>query len=380
MLGVYIHWPYCLKKCPYCAFNSHLQEEVNESQWKLAFTKELENMYKLTSNQRVQSIFFGGGTPSLMPPSLIEHIIQTIRNFWETPPFLEISLEANPMTYSKGLFQKIKNSGVNRISLGVQSFNQEHLKFLGRQHSREIAIQSIRLAKSVFQNVSFDLIYGLPNQTLAQWQNNLEEAIFLQPSHLSLYQLTIEPQTPFAQQVARKKWQPINQDIAGRFLKFTWAHMLKNNFNNYEISNFAKEGFECVHNKIYWNYQDFIGIGPGAHGRFEYKNKKYSTVSFRAPQTWLNKALSINTAIQTIEPLTPTQSGYEYLSMSLRLKKGSSLSRLTHLAQKPLDKILHLNQIHTLENEGFLHISQETISLTEKGRFFVDHICSKILI
>ncbi len=379
MLGVYIHWPYCLKKCPYCAFNSHLQEFVDQSRWQKAFDNELTHIAKHTQNASVASIFFGGGTPSLMPPQLISFIIEKVRQLWKTHTPLEVSLEANPMTFSYERFEAIKHAGVNRISLGVQSLHDPHLAFLGREHNRAIAIDAIKSASRIFQNLSFDLIYALPNQTLSQWQHTLSEAVFLKPKHLSLYQLTVEPNTPFAHQVARHQWSPPSQEQAAQMLRFTWDYLKNNGYNNYEISNFAPTQFECTHNKIYWEYEDFIGVGPGAHGRITKGNHKFSTTSFRAPQTWLDKALAPETALQSFTQLSHKESCYEYLSMSLRLKTGTSFARMQDLAQKPTHEVISLKDLQLLEAEHFLCQHPGGFHLTEKGRCVVDSICSKLL-
>lgn len=381
MFGIYIHWPYCLKKCPYCAFNSHLiKKNIDFDVWKAAFLQELSYIHQYTHNKHPTSIFFGGGTPSLMPPSLINFILNTIHKLWSCQRNIEISLEANPITCSKELFTNLKSVGINRISLGVQSLNDKTLSFLGRQHTRSIAISAIKNALHTFENVSYDIIYSLPHQTLDSWQKDLQEILHFKPQHLSLYQLTIEEGTPFHKEVSRRQWEPLNATIQAKLLRNTWQLLKCHLFDNYEISNFAQPGYRCKHNYLYWTYDDFIGIGPGAHGRISIKNKKYETKAFKTPEKWLHQALSQTHALEIFSPLQPQDSVIEYLLMSLRIKEGISWDKIEYLGGDSLHNIINVKYLQNLEELHFIKRHQKGFYLTEKARLITDFIAKNLLL
>ena len=378
MFGIYIHWPYCLKKCPYCNFNSHLVADVDIHAWEQAFKRDLSFIHQHTNTHTPTSVFFGGGTPSLMPPELIHNILAHIAKLWgQVPP--EVTLEANPVTCSQTLFHNLKHAGITRISLGIQSLNNKELSFLGRQHNRQIALNALKHALSAFNNVSCDLIYGLPNQTLAQWRHNLNEVLFFAPHHISLYQLTIEENTPFFYAVKRNAWSLPDIATQEKFLRMTWQVLTEHSLYNYEISNFALSGKECMHNKTYWLYGDYIGVGPGAHGRITKENIRYQTKCWRHPSKWLSKAQSLGHGLEMFHALTPKESVYEYVPMVLRTKTGLLWSHLEQLGKQHHHHLLHQEKIQSLTKLHFIRSTKDGISLTEKGRAIADTIAQEIL-
>lgn len=379
MFGIYVHWPYCLKKCPYCSFNSHLITHVDTDRWKRAFLREISFLHRYTAHLTPTSIFFGGGTPSLMPLSLITAVLEHIDSLWNCGN-IEISLEANPMMCSHTLFSNLKATGINRISLGIQSLDNKLLSFLGRQHNRCQAIASLKSALRIFDNVSCDLIYGLPTQTLQQWHNSLQEVLYLRPPHISLYQLTIEENTPFYYAVQRKQWQPLCAETQAKFLKTTWQILAENGFNNYEISNFAQPGKMCKHNQVYWSYGDYIGVGPGAHGRMTYQDTRYQTKGFRHPETWLKHATEETSGLEVFTALTPKEAVYEYIPMALRIKSGVSWKKLQHLGKTSHKKLVDLEKLAHLNAMQFTQENAYGFSLTEKGRMITDAISQEILL
>ncbi len=339
-VAVYIHWPYCLSKCPYCDFNSHVRPSFDEANW---LKKILEEINSYPAHLNISSVFFGGGTPSLMSPQSTAAIIDTIIKRFSCSSDTEITLEANPNSSEANRFKDFKQAGVNRISIGVQSFDQKQLEFLGRKHSVNEAAQAITNAQKYFDLVSFDLIYALPGQTLEEWKRTLAHALSFGTNHLSLYQLTIEPETPFEKRYQRKEFDIPLDDASARFYEQTVKQMIAAHMPPYEVSNFAQIGQECRHNLSYWQYQDYIGIGPGAHGRFVRNGQKIHTVNARAPETWFLE----NNPKETI--ISEADQTFERLMMGLRLYAG--------IPKAPLEK--HLNQ-------------QALIDLTSEG-FFIPH-------
>lgn len=286
-LAIYIHWPFCVSKCPYCDFNSHVREEIDQDLWKQSLLQDLKSFYPTTQGFEVTSIFFGGGTPSLMPPQIVETLLLEISKHYPLSSDLEITLEANPNSVEVANFQNLALAGVNRLSLGVQSLKAKNLKFLGRSHSQEEALQAIDISDKFFKRRSFDLIYTLPNQSIEDWEEELEHALKLAGEHLSLYQLTIEQGTPFFIAAHRGDFVMPPPEVSDHFFEWTHAHMKEAGYPAYEVSNFAKPGKACRHNKHYWYYRDYIGIGPGAHSRLTIEGKKYAIRRHRSPEKWL---------------------------------------------------------------------------------------------
>lgn len=335
--AVYIHWPYCLSKCPYCDFNSHVRPIFDEENWLKKIVTEI-NSYP--ADLKISSIFFGGGTPSLMSPQSTAIIIDTINKHFTCSSETEVTLEANPNSSESDRFKDFKNAGVNRISIGVQSFDQKQLQFLGRKHNTNEAAQAITNAQKYFDRVSFDLIYALPNQTLEQWEEMLAYALSFGTTHLSLYQLTIEPETPFETRYKRKEFDIPLDDASAQFYEQTVAQMTATHMPPYEVSNFAKKGQSCRHNLSYWHYADYIGVGPGAHGRFIRQNQKIHTVNQRAPETWLLQDRPKENRI------SETDQAFERLMMGLRLYGG--------IMKAPLEPFLNQQALLDLTAEGFL--------------------------
>lgn len=336
MLAVYIHWPYCQSKCPYCDFNSHVRPTFDEESWLNKIVTEI-NTYP--ADLKISSLFFGGGTPSLMSPQSTATIIDTIAQRFSCSPEVEITLEANPNSSEADRFKDFKDAGVNRISIGVQSFDQKQLEFLGRKHDANEAIQAVTNAQKYFDRVSFDLIYALPHQTLQEWEQMLTYALSFGTTHLSLYQLTIEPETPFEVRYKRKEFAIPLDDASAKFYEQTVHQMKAAHMPPYEVSNFAKTGQECRHNLSYWHYDDYIGVGPGAHGRFVRQGQRIHTVNQRAPETWLLHDGPKETIISDADQ------AFERLMMGLRLYAG--------IPKAPLDPYINQQALIDLTAEDF---------------------------
>lgn len=323
-LGLYFHWPFCLSKCPYCDFNSHVREKHDENAWLEAFIQSIDYESKKYKDRKISSIFFGGGTPSLMSPHLVKAILQKVASYWELPS--EITLEANPNSIEVDKFKAFKESGITRVSVGIQSLNDDDLKFLGRTHSSAEALRALEIASSVFENWSFDLIYARPNQTLETWENELRKALALKPKHISLYQLTIEPGTAFEKLHKRKAFIIPDEELAADLYELTREVTQEHGFDDYEISNYALPGFESAHNLNYWRYGDYLGIGPGAHGRITTESgEKHATRHFKAPESWLNAVQLQENGYQEIDVLEKKEVIMEKILMGIRLREGVAI-------------------------------------------------------
>src|SRR3954462_1680836 len=321
-LAVYIHWPFCRSKCPYCDFNSHVRERVDADRWTRALLLDLERQAELAPSREVISIFFGGGTPSLMPPETAAALIQRVKALWPVAPGLEVTLEANPNSAEARRFSDFSSAGVNRLSLGVQALDPGALRFLGRGHSRDEAIAAIGLARQGFPRYSFDLIYARPGQTIAAWEQELDEALSLAGEHLSLYQLTIEPGTAFGNRATRGEILSAADETGAALYEMTQERLAAAGLPPYEISTHAKPGAECRHNLAYWRYEDYLGIGPGAHGRGTRDGGKLETQQRRAPEAWLAAIEETGSAIEQMTPIDGDASVEEMLMMGLRLTEG----------------------------------------------------------
>jgi oxygen-independent coproporphyrinogen-3 oxidase len=322
--SLYIHWPFCLRKCPYCDFNSHVRSEIDVDQWQNALLADMRFEAGLADEGPLQSIFFGGGTPSLMPPALVEALLQEAEQLWGFAAGIEITLEANPTSVESSRFVELANAGVNRVSLGIQSLNEVSLKFLGREHSVTEAIDALKIAHNNFNRVNFDLIYALPDQSENAWREELKTALEFGTDHLSLYQLTIEPGTRFASDFRTGKLVPVEDDRAAQLYDLTQEFTSEAGLPAYEISNHARIGEECRHNLTYWRYHDYCGIGPGAHGR----RKGSATERHRKPENYLAACAAKGNGVKTATSLTPTDQACEALLMGLRLKEGVDLTAL----------------------------------------------------
>jgi putative oxygen-independent coproporphyrinogen III oxidase len=378
-ISIYIHFPYCESKCPYCDFNSHTNTNLQEKEHIKAFKNEIDFFnQKIETNYIVRSIFFGGGTPSLMSPSTVFEIIEYIKqNKHLNVKNTEITLEANPSSSEYQKFKNFKDAGVNRLSIGVQSFKANHLKFLGRRHNEEEAKNALLYAKEIFQNYSFDLIYCLPNQSLEEWATDLENAIQNYAStHISAYTLTIEKGTKFFKMHKDGEFSlPSNED---EFYLITNQILTKYGFNRYEISNYAKTNYECRHNLSYWEGVDYIGIGAGAHGRITINNKRYATQNFANPQKYLSSANNQKNALQVFKPLSKNDIIQESLVMNLRSFKGLNLEKFKLKHGFDILPLVNQKNLQIMQNENLLYLTDNAVFLTEKGMNLANSIAVKL--
>lgn len=373
--GVYVHWPFCLSKCPYCDFNSHVRhEKPDERRFTAAIKRELAHAASLAGSRKVNSVFFGGGTPSLMSPETVAAILQEISKLWGFAPDVEITLEANPTSVEAGRFRGYFDSGVNRVSLGVQSLHDDVLKFLGRLHTAEEALKAVDVARKNFARFSFDLIYARPGQTPAAWREELARAIAEGSEHLSIYQLTIEPETPF-EALFKKGSLKIPNDDEGRALWDVTQELCDAaGLPAYEISNHARPGAECRHNLVYWRYGEYAGVGPGAHGRLGVGAQRHATMTERHPERWLAQVERDGNGLIVNEPIARSEQADEYLLMGLRLREGIDLARYVALAGAPLDP----KQIKTLEEHGFIENKGGVLRVTASGFPLLDSIVADL--
>ena len=336
--GVYVHWPFCLSKCPYCDFNSHVRHgAIDQPRYVRAFAAEIAATAARTSKRTVSSIFFGGGTPSLMQPETIGGVLDAIAKHWTIAPDAEITLEANPTSVEATRFRGYRSAGVNRVSLGVQALDDVSLKALGRLHSAREALDAIAVARANFERYSFDLIYARPDQTPALWAGELRHAIAEAAEHLSLYQLTIEPGTPFAALHAAGKLKTPDEDTARALYDVTQEICEAAGLPAYEVSNHARPGAESRHNLIYWRMHDYAGIGPGAHGRLQIGTNRFATATEKRPETWLMRVEALGHGMTVNERLSDDEQADELLLMGLRLKEGIDPLRYELLAGRPLN-------------------------------------------
>lgn len=374
--GVYVHWPFCMAKCPYCDFNSHVRHIApDQKRIARAFVTEIETTAARTGKRTVNSIFFGGGTPSLMEPATVETILNAISKNWSVSENAEITMEANPTSVEAERFSAYRSAGVNRISLGVQALNDEDLRFLGRMHSVDQALKAVDLARNTFPRLSFDLIYARPNQTPDAWGKELERAIGFAADHLSLYQLTIEPDTPFFKLFHAGKFPMPDEDTSVALYQTTHAICDAHGMPAYEISNHAREGAECRHNLIYWRYGEYAGIGPGAHGRLVSGNVRFATEMEKMPETWLDRVEKFGHGWILDDPLTLEQQGDEYLLMGLRLKEGIDLERFESLSQRSLDP----GRLKDLVGHGMIEVVEgKRVRATREGFFVLDAVVADL--
>jgi putative oxygen-independent coproporphyrinogen III oxidase len=336
--GVYIHWPFCLSKCPYCDFNSHVRHAaIDQARFAHAFTAEIATTAARVPRRTVSTIFFGGGTPSLMQPATIGTILDAIARHWTIAPDVEITLEANPTSVEAARFRGYRSAGVNRISLGVQALDDAALKELGRMHSASEALDAVAIARTTFERYSFDLIYARPGQTPQAWAGELARAMGEAGEHLSLYQLTIEQETPFALLHAAGKLAVPDDDTARALYDTTQEVCARAGLPAYEISNHARPGAECRHNLVYWRAHEYAGIGPGAHGRLDLGGERHATATEKRPESWLMRVEARGHGLVADEALTREQMGDEFLLMGLRLAEGIYPTRYAQLAGRPLD-------------------------------------------
>ena len=374
--GLYIHWPFCQSKCPYCDFNSHVSSNIDHDAWTKAYLSEISKNHRHSSEKILNTVFFGGGTPSLMPSKTIEAIINHILALWKTSNQLEITLEANPTSIDVSRFKEYKSAGVNRVSIGVQSLDDMSLKYLGRLHTGKDAITAVQTAQSIFDRVSFDLIYARQNQTIKDWEKELLSALSLGTNHMSLYQLTIEDGTVFGDRAKIGKLPGLpSEDLSADMYTLTQEIMNNNRLPLYEVSNHAFPGEESHHNLIYWRGGDFIGIGPGAHGRYYEGPKRKATVMTKSPNKWLSQIDKVGHSAEPTTILSKSEEALEYLMMSARLVEGTDLKFLESL---DLNLVKHKN-IKSLIELGLILIKNERIILTPKGRPILNSVLSELI-
>lgn len=371
-LALYVHWPFCVSKCPYCDFNSHVRASIDQDQWREALLADLAHEASLLPGRRLTSIFFGGGTPSLMEPSTVAAIIEAAQAHWTADDDIEITLEANPNSVEAARFADLASAGVNRVSLGLQSLNDERLGFLGRAHTVREGLQALEHANNHFDRVSFDLIYALPGQDRVEWARMLRRAIGYRTGHLSLYQLTIEPGTRFAALHAAGKFEPLDSETAADLFEITQGMTEGYGVPAYEISNHAEPGQESRHNLSYWRYGDYAGIGPGAHGR----RLGVRTIRHRKPENFLSSLERNGHGIVEEAALSAIEAADEALVMGLRLSEGIDAGAIAK--RFGLDTIVDWSRVDRLAGSGHLRRSGTRIALTASGRLLLDHILGEI--
>ena len=369
--GLYVHWPFCQAKCPYCDFNSHVASRIDQNSWVSAYIEELERLGDETQGRVLNSVFFGGGTPSLMAPSTAEAIIGALGRHWRLANDLEVTLEANPTSVEADKFRDFRSAGINRVSIGLQALNDADLKALGRLHTADEGTHAFDVAQSTFDRVSFDLIYARQNQSISDWEAELSRALSLAADHISLYQLTIEPGTAFADRFARGGLRGLpDEDVSADMFEVTQQLTVDAGLPAYETSNHAKPGAESRHNLIYWNCGDWVAIGPGAHGRLTLEGARWATEAPKAPNAWLS-AVAERSGQETRTRLSPEEQEEERVMMGLRLTDGIAVEPAMYL-----DKV---NRINNLADTQLLELADNRLRLTPEGRPLLNAVLRELL-
>lgn len=374
-IAIYIHWPFCLSLCPYCDFNSHVQAKIDHEIWAKSYIKELEYFMAKIKGKKITSVFFGGGTPSLMSPAIISEILDFLAKNCRFEANIEVTLEANPTSVESSKFENFKSAGINRLSVGVQSFIETDLKALGRKHNADEAIRAINIAAENFDNYSFDLIYARPHQTLESWKQEIEFALSLAPKHISLYQLTIEKGTPFFKLFRDGSLKLPDNELAADMYDLTNEITQAHDYHRYEISNYARPGFECEHNLNYWNYGNYLGIGPGAHSRINGK----AIMMTHNPKNWLSQIEKIGHGIQTEINLTENELISEIIMMGLRLSKGISLENFKNKTGKNFTESVNPNYLNTLLQNNLAENKENFFRLLPNGLNLHNYILARLL-
>ncbi|GFZ86055.1 coproporphyrinogen III oxidase [Rickettsiales bacterium] len=372
-VSIYIHWPFCTAKCPYCDFNSHVSDKIEYQKWEDAYLKEISNFTSFIGNRPIKTVYFGGGTPSTMPTKIAEKIIKTIYRFYTVKSDAEITLEANPNSADAKKFKEFSDIGINRVSVGVQSLEASRLKLLGRNHNSKEAIKAIEIAAKFFSRYSFDLIYATPGQTKEQWERELRYALNLVRDHISLYQLTIEPGTKFHQYHKQGKLKMPSDDLGADLFCLTQEIMDSVGMAAYEVSNHSRPGKECQHNLQYWRYCDYIGIGPGAHSRI-YAGKHFAITMAYKPEHWLQKVIKQNSGIQIIKTLSQQELITEYIMMGMRLREGINKQDFYAKSGAMLEESINMHNVKKLEREGLVASDSQSIKTTKKGFMLLNGI------
>jgi oxygen-independent coproporphyrinogen-3 oxidase len=374
-IALYVHWPFCVSKCPYCDFNSHVRASIDSDAWRAALLSDLAHEAALNGGRRLSSIFFGGGTPSLMPPDIVGALIDAATRHWRPTGDIEITLEANPSSVEAARFADLAAAGVNRVSLGLQSLENEALHFLGRAHDVREGLAALEVAQSTFGRVNFDLIYARPGQSLADWESELARGLSFGTDHLSLYQLTIEPGTRFATLVAQGKLNPADPDHAADLYEQTQAMTAAAGIPAYEISNHARPGQESRHNLTYWRYGDYVGVGPGAHGRRD----GLATLRHRKPENWMTAVERNGHGLQGEEPLDGRDRAREALLMGLRLAEGVDLDRIARLSGLPVDMLLDRDAVARIAGHRMIRQDGQRLRVDPAGMLLLDAILPEIV-
>ncbi|HEX8444911.1 MAG TPA: radical SAM family heme chaperone HemW [Allosphingosinicella sp.] len=374
-IALYIHWPFCVSKCPYCDFNSHVRASVDQERWRAALLQDLAHESAQAPSGRITSIFFGGGTPSLMPPETVSALIEAADAHWSFADGIEITLEANPSSVESSRFADLARAGVNRVSLGLQALDDRALRFLGRAHGVAEGLAALGTAQSAFRRVSFDLIYGLPGQSDAAWDAELARALSFGTGHISLYQLTIEPGTRFAALAAKGALTEADPDHLAALYELTQERSEAAGLPAYEISNHARPGEESRHNLAYWRYQPYLGIGPGAHGR----RGGQATQRHRKPENWLAALARNGHGVSDETEIAGRERGAEALLMGLRLREGVDLSRIASLAETEVDEVVDRAAIERLERHRLLQRDGPRLRLTSAGMLLLDRVLAEIV-
>jgi oxygen-independent coproporphyrinogen-3 oxidase len=374
-LALYVHWPFCVSKCPYCDFNSHVRERVDHEAYRDALLKDMAHEAALTGGRRLSSIFFGGGTPSLMPPATVEAILHAAQGHWGFAEDIEITLEANPSSVEAARFADLARAGVNRVSLGLQALEDEALRFLGRAHDVREGLAALDAAQRLFGRVSFDLIYARPGQGEAAWAAELARAVSFGASHLSLYQLTIEPGTRFESMVRKGEFTPADPDHAATLFELTRAATAAAGLPAYEISNHARPGEESRHNLFYWRYQDYAGIGPGAHGR----RGGMASQRRKKPENWMSALTRNGHGIESETALSAEDRAAEALLMGLRLDEGVDLARIARLSGLEREAFVDDEALGRLAKLGLVQQEGERLRVLEPGMLLLDAILPEIV-
>lgn len=373
--ALYIHWPFCLAKCPYCDFNSHVRESVDHAAWQAALLAEMRHEHAIAGGEALDSIFFGGGTPSLMPPALVAALLAEAERLWGFAEGIEITLEGNPSSVEAANYAALAASGINRVSLGLQSLDDAALRFLGRLHDADEGLRALEVAQRHFARVSFDLIYALPGQTPRQWEAQLARALGFGTSHLSLYQLTIEPGTKFATMVRQHDFTPLDDDAAADLYELTGRMTGAAGLPAYEISNYARHGEESRHNLTYWRYQDYCGIGPGAHGR----RGGMATVRHKKPENWLAAVADRGTGLAEERTLSASEQASEALLMGLRLREGIDLAALAGRFGLAGTALIDADKAAFYARQGLVWQEGSRIGVTPQGLPLLDGLLGELV-
>jgi putative oxygen-independent coproporphyrinogen III oxidase len=374
-LALYIHWPFCVSKCPYCDFNSHVRDGIDQEEWRTALLADMAYEARIAGGRPLTSIFFGGGTPSLMPPQTVAALIEAAQAHWGFADGIEITLEANPSSVEAARFADLARAGINRVSLGLQALENEAIHFLGRAHDVAEGLAALDVAQTHFARVNFDLIYARPGQSEADWQAELGRALGFGTTHLSLYQLTIEPGTRFATLVNQGKLTPADPDHGASLFELTAAMTAAAGIPAYEVSNHARPGDESRHNLSYWRYDEYLGIGPGAHGR----RGGLATLRHKKPENWMNGVVRNGSGLHSETPLSGAEQAREALLMGLRLAEGIDLAQIARRSGVARDTLINQDRLSPLVRGGLIRAQGDHLQVTPAGMLLLDALLAEIV-